>query len=439
MQAITIYAPVVTNRLQYVLQWLFEEQLQVAYRIVQQPAHTEGLDFFITYGAVMPNALCIPDAGLLQQTGTDVIRPAISTWQDIPTLFAADDPHYDIPFDVFSAIFYLLSRYEEYQPFTPDRHGRYPAAESILYKNGWLERPIVDEWVAALRKLLMEKHHFSTPTPAFSFQPTYDIDMAYAYSFKGWQRTIGGIGKDVLSRNFARLTERIKVLREQRPDPYDSFFWLQQLHQTTRYKPIYFVLAAARESDFDKNIPPTHPRMTKLILRLQLEGPVGVHPSYHTDRQNRLLAREKRILEKITGANITISRQHFIKLRLPDTYRQLMAAGITDDYSMGYSTHLGFRAGTGASFLWYDLQQEAATALRIHPFCFMDTTAHFFMKQTTVQAFASLRAMATILQQCNSRLITVFHNFSLGNDSQWKGWSEQYFAFVSAMREKTTA
>ena len=171
---ITIYCTADSKRLRYVLKWLFEEQLRCDY-IVTQNAHVAH----ISYGKIMPDVICIPDAGLLWQQNIQQHDVSIGEWQNIPTLYAAQEP-YTLTFDIFSALFFLLSRYEEYYPYTPDKHGRYPATESVLYKHNLLERPIADEWIAAFRKLLQEKTGLSLETPSFSFLPTYDIDIAYS-------------------------------------------------------------------------------------------------------------------------------------------------------------------------------------------------------------------------------------------------------------------
>ena len=142
---------------------------------------------------------------------------------------------------------------------------------------------------------------------------------------------------------------------------------------------------------------------------------------------------EKKILEKTIGNDITISRQHYIRMALPNTYHLLMQNKITDDYSMGYGTHLGFRAGTGKSFFWYDLKSEAITSLRIHPFCFMDTTARFEEKLPAFEAFERLTTMTRKLQQTNSRLTIIFHNFSLGKSREWRGWRRKYEHFLEEL------
>lgn len=426
--ALVIYCPNESARLHYTLHWLFREQLQINYRITSTKADLTGQPFFISYGEHFDNAISIADSGLLWEKEIVLRDIDTGTWNNIPTLFHNHD--YTIPFDVFSAIFFLISRYEEYYDYTPDKHGRYPATESILYKNDWLERPIVDEWITELRKLLRERLSIELQSPIFSFLPTYDIDIAYSYLYKGTKRTAGAYLKDILSGNFNNITERANVLRGSAKDPYDSFDFIKVLHQQNNTRPIYFILSALNTTAFDKNISPLQNNMQQLIKSLANEGSIGLHPSYFSGNSS-VFANEKNMLENIIGQPISISRQHYIRMNLPGNYQELILNGIVEDYSMGYATCLGFRAGTGQSFPWYNLAKEEVTALRVQPFCFMDTTARYEMNLSADEAFKSLHTMAGLLKQSGSLLITVFHNFSLGTDKQWEGWKEKYALFLN--------
>ncbi len=427
-KSIVIYCPFTSKRLLYVLDWIFKSRLGVDYTLTNNT--TDFSDLCISYGSVIENAISIPSCRLLDEQGIKQHEIKTGEWNNIPTLYAENND--TIPFDIFSAVFFLISRYEEYYSFTPDKHGRYPATDSILYKNGWLERPLVDEWIEALRLLLQQKGGFTIPTRSFSYLPTYDIDIAWSYKNKGLVRGMGGFVKDILSLRVAEVAKRISVLSGAQ-DPYFSFDSIALLHKKYNYTPVYFVLATLRTGEFDKNISPLHPDMQQLIQSFANEGTLGVHPSYNMNTNNAFLEEEKSSLEKISGMAISQSRQHYIRLWFPRTYRQLIAAGITDDYSMGYGTHLGFRAGTGLAFNWYDLETETATALQVHPFCFMDSTAHYELKLSAAEAFARLNSMSTILQKQNSQLITVFHNFSLGTDNEWKNWAASYASFLEKM------
>lgn len=421
---VVIYSPQSSTRLLYILDWVFNIRMGIEYKLTHQREEKAHL----AYGEKIAGAIYIPDAQLLWQKGISQHTINTGNWNNTPTLYA--DASGDIHFDIFSAIFFLITRYEEYYNYTPDKHERYPHTDSLLYKNNWLERPIVDEWIEALRRLLNEKCGFDINSKTFSFLPTYDIDIAWSYKHKGIVRNAGGLFKDILNLKLGAVAKRLSVNIINTEDPYLSFPFMYSLHNQYKYKPLFFVLAALKTDRYDKNINPNHKAMQKLIRSFTEQGIVGIHPSYNSGKNNQLFKDEKAVLEKTIDKSINISRQHFIRLFLPHTYRQLIADGITDDYSMGYGTHIGFRAGTGSSFFWYDIENEKQTDLKIHPFCFMDSTAHYDMKLSASEAFARLEKMELFLHGTNSRLITVFHNFSLGTDKEWSGWRELYAQYL---------
>lgn len=418
MNVLTIYAPRDSPRLRYILDWIFKDCLGVSYSLTRRPAD----DAHIAYGTGGRAAITIPDLGLLWQTGLPTRAPHFQEGGVKAGVFA---------FDIFSAAFYLISRCEEYADFLPDTHGRFPHTASILHEKGFLERPIVDAWVERLRIALINHCGLDVQKPAFHFQPTYDIDIAYAYHHKGLKRTLGGLLRDARAGNLGIVRERFGVLGRGVADPYDAYAFLRNLHAEHRLKPRYFFLAAQKPTAWDKNISPAHPAFKSLVQEAALQGEVGMHPSYHSSEKEALIQEEKTSVEKALDKQVTHSRQHFIRLRFPQTYRALLDAGIADDWSMGYPEAPGFRAGTSRSFRWYDLAREEATALRVHPFSFMDVTARDYLGWSAEEAAQNLRAQRDLLQQLGGTLTTVFHNFSLGTARDWAGWKEAYENFVA--------
>ena len=65
--------------------------------------------------------------------------------------------HSILPFDLFAASFYLVSRYEEYLPFMPDAFNRYEAENSLAYQYDFLNIPLVNLWIVEFEKLLLKK------------------------------------------------------------------------------------------------------------------------------------------------------------------------------------------------------------------------------------------------------------------------------------------
>ena len=81
-------------------------------------------------------------------------------------------------FDVFAAVFYLLSRYEEYYDLPKDKFGNYDYRNSVLHKNSVLHFPVVEQWIELLKKYLANKFpslQFKNHNPSYLL--SFDIRM----------------------------------------------------------------------------------------------------------------------------------------------------------------------------------------------------------------------------------------------------------------------
>lgn len=337
----------------------------------------------------------------------------------------------DYPFDIFAACFYLLSRYEEYLPHTKDMYGRYAHENSLAFKEGFLNLPLINIWLEDFKKILKEKFpELTTHQSTFTFTPTYDIDEAYAYKHKGLLRTIGGMAKQLATGNWQLAGERWKVLTGKEKDPYDSYGLLNEIHGKYKLKPVCFFNVAAAHRKYDKNILPSRPAMQQLIKQYAEKYNVGIHPSWQSGDNEKLMSQELKHLESITGKKITASRQHYIRFTLPGTFRKLIEAGITNEYSLGYGSINGFRASVASSFYWYDLEKEIQSTLLLHPFCFMEANSFYEQKYSVQQAADELHHYYNIVKSVNGKLITIWHNSFLGADKRFAGWREMYEHFI---------
>lgn len=427
-----IYSESDTPRLQYILRVLFREVCKLDYRLTTDRLRFEnhvGPRLSYARNRITDNEFFLPACGLLSETG--VLEQGIEVRRDFDYPFFFGIPGGDFPFDIFSASFYLVSRYEEYLPHQKDSYGRYDPRQSLAYREGFLERPLVNEWMKAFRQAIRSR--FPTlflPEPIFRFVPTYDIDVAFAYRCRGTVRGAGGWVRDLLNGNFTQVSQRFRVVVKGARDPYDVYEWLDALHIRYRLRPIYFFLLADRKAGYDRNIDPRKPAFRALVRYHAMGYAMGIHPSWQSGDNALLLASEKARMEDFAGREITASRQHYIRMNLPDTYRRLAALGIQDDYSMGYGSMNGFRASLSSAYTWYDVQEESATGLRIHPFCFMDANALFEEGLRPGQAFEALQHMHGRVKQTGGTLYTIFHNNVLGSHSTHPGWKEVYELFL---------
>ncbi len=338
-------------------------------------------------------------------------------------------------FDVLAAGFYLISRYEEYLPYERDGYGRYAHQQSMAYQNDFLHRPLVDEWMIYFGKCLCA--YFPTlrlKGNVFSWLPTYDIDESYAYRYKPrWLQFVGAL-RDLMQGRFGSVLERYRVLSGRQRDPYDSYAFMEQLHASDQKRPICFFHVGERRGGYDKNLSPDHPAQQALIRSVRRWSQIGLHPSWQSGDRSSLLAEEKRKLEAILVAPIHRSRQHYIRFRLPDTYRSLLELGITDDYSMGYGSINGFRASTSRSFNWFDLSRNEITPLRIHPFCYMEANSFYELGQSIDAAESEWRRLEQAVRAVNGQLITIWHNTLLGTQLRFQGWRDRYANWANPLR-----
>ena len=366
--------------------------------------------------------------GLLSETG--IRSREISCFQvgDHKAFFATGG---DFPFDIFAASFYLLSRYEEYLPHQKDMYGRFSHEQSVAFREGFLNMPVVNYWFKDLRRKLQQLFTGVNFTPAtFTFLPTYDIDEAYAYRHKGLIRTWGGKLRSMIRGNKEENKLRNEVLSGKVLDPYDSFDEMDKINRSARLQPVYFFLVPARTGRYDRNISPRTTAMRNLITRHSQKYQLGVHPSWQSGDDAALVRNEIKYLGELTGKKIVASRQHFIRFTLPHTFRELEQAGITEEYSMGYGSINGFRASVATPFLFFYLEVERISSLLLYPFCFMDANSCFEQGFTPEEAVGEMKHYYKVTREAAGILVMIWHNTFLGTAERFRGWKEAYVEFL---------
>ena len=438
MASILIYSSENSPRLRYVLDEILRTRLSVDYQLCSDLSvfqAAEGAKINYASQPCTAGEIWIPSSRFLFEEGITSALPQTLWLDQTPALFPVETPHRATwPFDLFAMAFFLLSRYEEYLPFERDAHGRFPASASQAAQQGFLEMPVLDIWVSRLaHELETAFPGFRVSLPTFSFLPTFDIDQAWAFRHKPLWRQIGGALKSLWSRQFAPFFQRLSVWLYWENDPFDTTSFILDQHEKAALEPIFFFLLAD-PGPFDKNNPPSSPALQKLIRKLSARAPIGIHPSYQSSEVPRFVALEKERLEQISGLYVQKSRQHFLRLHLPTTYRTLIDAGIEEDYSMGYADAVGFRAGTAVPFHWYDLEKECMTSLLIHPFQAMDVTLRQYLFLSPVEAIEKLTRLRQIIQTTGGQFCTIWHNSSFDEKGDWRGWTNVYHHLLKELQ-----
>jgi hypothetical protein len=211
-----------------------------------------------------------------------------------------------------------------------------------------------------------------------------------------------------------------------------SFDRIQEIHE--RPGLISFFLTAGY-GKYDKGIDPSLEEFKKIVNDVSFFSFIGIHPSWESNKKSGLFGQELNTLSCIAGKSIIRSRQHYLILEFPRTYQQLSAMGINEDYSMGYPSQTGFRAGTCTPFHFYDLQKEAETSLVIYPFQVMDRTLKDYMKLKPAQAIHKINEIIGEVRAVNGTFISIWHNDTFSDAGEWIGWLEVYENLLGAAQE----
>ncbi len=416
----------ITNRHHYVFDFLFYENLGLSYTITSDISQFKECNdsLKINYSGKQydsSNCLKVFNQGFLEQNQIyQNFQPEVLNSGKETLLFPAlVDFTFDINFDIFSACFYLLSRYEEYQNFEPDKHIRFCSSSSLAKKYDFIQFPLVDSWIELIRVRLNSISDLKIEKAKYTFQPTYDIDIAWAFKHKGFVRTLGLLVRLLKSKNKQLNIDIINTLFNNKKDPYQVFDDLDNLHETYSIANAIYFFAVGKWSSFDKNTSISNLEFQSLIQRIHKKYELGIHPSYRSNTHVDILKSELQSLEKTVEKNILKSRQHYLKLSFPTTYQNLIQQGIKEDYTLGYSDCIGFRASCSRSFLWYDLSEEKTSTLRIFPFQVMDISLFNYMNLSPEKALNQTEEIINYLHSFGGTLRTIWHNSSFYTEEGW--------------------
>ncbi len=421
---IYIYSNKTSNRLNFILKFIFSEFLNSSYTLIHSKEDfnsVSGIKINYSNEHIESTIQIIPHSLLFENDIKHQIIKVDST--DQYKFFKTENGGYR--FDLFSTCFYLISRYEEYLPHKKDELERFPAEESLAFKEGFLEIPIIDYWLNDLAKSLKIKSDRN-----FKHQPIIDIDNAFAYEGKGIIRNSFSALKDLIQGK--EINSRINTLNKKQRDPFNTFNDFKTIHQKYNCKPLYFVLVG-NYGKYDKNVPFSSPEFKQIIKNL--DGEIGIHPSYQSNQQPEKIKIEKERLENITGKEVTISRQHYLKLNLPTTYNNLISAGIKKDYSMAYPKHIGYRASTSQPFHFFDLKENKENPLLIHSTPIMDTTLNMHLKLNAKEAINEVIKISEQVKSIKGDLFTCWHNETISNFQNWKNWQEVYTKSITHIHQ----
>jgi hypothetical protein len=337
------------------------------YPCAQWDANSEGWQSVLSKPLPMP---CVDE----------ITYPLIENKQDLAII------HYDI----LGLTYWMLNRIEEIGRTDLDNHQRFPAINSHAYKHGYLDRPVVDEWLNILGQVIQKQWpQAGLKQHQFSMKVSHDVDSPSLYQFKSWKATLRMMVGHLLKRCDIKafVSAPVKSFKVKLnagkglhlEDPHNTFDWIMDMSDANNLTSAFYFICG-RTSNMDADYEPDDYAIRELMRRINNRGhEIGLHPSYSTYQQPELIRQESNRLRQIMHEeNISQSqiggRMHYLRWQHPATLQAWHDSGMSYDTTLGYADLPGFRCGTCFEYPSYNTITEKSLNTRIRPLIAMECT-----------------------------------------------------------------
>jgi peptidoglycan/xylan/chitin deacetylase (PgdA/CDA1 family) len=397
---------------EYILHVLLGEMLGIAYRVEYKPGDRHVLQ--------LPNGSEL----IIKDGFPDLHRMGLEGWQ-----MPAEGDWNPSTFDPFATAFYLLTRSEERQIMTRDKHGRFPVAQSLAWKHGFLQRPVVNEWADRIWDALLRLGwKGERKSRQFRMSISCDVDHPRLWwsEFDRLKTLAGAVFKrgDLQEAGYWFKNHMFR-----QKDPYDVFDEWMDLFEKNGHK-AQFNFMGQRPASSDCWYPLNHSFIKNLITKMTARGhTIGFHPSYEAFEDQEAFKRELASLQDISPVEIVAGRQHYLRFSVPETWKMWEGSGLKEDSTLGYPEQVGFRAGICHDYPVFDLETRKMLRLREKPLIAMDVTLAQYQQLTPQQALESLLQLRKTVEKHQGDYTLLWHNSSW-NSPFWENWKAVFRSMV---------
>ncbi|WP_293313250.1 DUF7033 domain-containing protein [Pedobacter sp. UBA5917] len=371
-----IFSNILTPRIKYIFNFIFKDILKTEVEFTGNSQYfLQCPQVKISYGEQpIGDELFFKSTALLFSNKLEEIKLKTISFGGYQAPFPVEDSA--LPFDVFAAAFFMVSRYEEYlhQKKTEEE---FKPAKSLQHKWKVLDKPVIDEWALMVKSIIKKKYpSFKFHEKKFRQQPTIHFNMlpSVPKGFINQTRFVFSAlfkkENNYLSAKFDRLTG-VGINNEQVLES------VNKLTIAKKNSPLYFVGFPEVPMDYIK---------INGVSKNSDDRSLGLFRPCASDKQKMAEIKEGLVkLKKIHPVAIPLTSQQLEVLKFPICYLNILNSGITADYSMGYNNEPGFRAGTCTPFNWYDLQLEKVTPLVVNSYCLTDYILQYLATQSATK------------------------------------------------------
>ena len=424
-----VYVPKITPRIEYIFDHIFNRILKIEINF------TFSIESFVAYSGPkfsysakpLGKEFHLTAHPILFSQGIQEYLIKIEKWEELPAFFyTPKNP--TIPFDLFAASFYLLSRYEEYFPYIPDDLGRYDSKKSLAYKYNFLEIPVIDFWACKIRDIFLRifpdlEYKKYTPPPII---PIVEILAPYKFRQKSILKNTIEIAQDIWDLEFIEVINRFQVFFNLQKDPYDNYNELIHLFESNHLKAIFFFLFS-KTSYYDQGSSIFNKKYHSLIKTISDYYKTSLLASFQSFFSSSILKKEINLFSNLILRPVESLRKNKGILKLNNMYQKYLAQEIKEDYSMNYPDRIGYRASTSVPFYFYDISNEIRTSLKIYPII---ATQEGLEKFSPQKAYTKLETLYKQLPTSTSKFCWVFSPKILDKSYKNKEWRNNFIEFL---------
>ena len=390
------------QEMQYSLRVIFEEFLGVDFNGVghnnnsieiELEGYQEKLsinnDFFNNGQTHWKEINSLPKVPLLSWNPRDSGIDIKLTDKFIPVIFGkpgfvnnSESRHLNL--DVFGSAFFLLSRYEELVSAPRDEHDRFPVEASLAYREGFLERPILDEYIeilwACMKMIwpdIIRKQHRSQVYVSCDVDVPFDPTINNVTSLL--RVCLGDLVKrkspiEALKRFNRFCFNRLGIYKF---DPMYTFDWYMDVCEKYNLQAAFYFIPDSSEPNngcYQIN----EPRILNLMKNINHRGhEIGVHGSYYTYQNlTKLKEQIRKLREVVANINSSIdiigNRQHYLRWDSLKTPEYLDLANIKYDTTGSFAEAAGFKYGTSKEFTMWGWSSNAPLSIKQRPLIVME-------------------------------------------------------------------
>ncbi len=330
------------------------------------------------------------------------------------------------PLDVLASVVLTLARAEETICEEFDEHGRFPAKASLAWRNGFLERPILDEHGAAFAQAITAVVPRWRPVARrLRVKLTHDIDeigipfdarSTMGHSIK--RHNLGATLRDFASAFTTAEPEQLTLVRK-----LAEISNSRGLHSAFYWK-------AGECGPHDSGYDAASKKVQRVIDSLRESGfELGVHPGYDTYGERSKLASEVEYLREALRVRSGGGRQHYLRWS-PETWLDWEACRLCYDSSVGFAEAFGFRAGTAFPYRPWCFSQNREIKLIEIPLILMDCTPVKYMEMGLEEGIERIRTLVQRVAKTGGLFTLLWHNTPL-MEREYEGWYETVLDLIA--------